>query len=152
MRRRAFTGWHMTGILVSFFLVVIAVNLTMARFAISTFGGTVVDNSYVASQNFNRWLATADHQRKAGWAATIKLERSRRVAIQLSHPATAKGPVTLHAVASHVLGRADPVALSFHPTAQGLWQSQIPLPQGRWDVKLEAKQADSTARFQQVLG
>jgi nitrogen fixation protein FixH len=55
---RRFTGRHMTGILVAFFGVVMTVNFTMAYVAISGFGGTVVDNSYVASQNYNRWLAT----------------------------------------------------------------------------------------------
>ena len=52
---KPFTGWHMTAILVGFFSTVIAVNVYMAHAAISTFGGTVVDNSYVASQEFNGW-------------------------------------------------------------------------------------------------
>ena len=59
---RTFTGWHMATILVSFFAIVVGVNLLMARFATSTFGGVVVENSYVASQQFNQplncWLAT----------------------------------------------------------------------------------------------
>ncbi|HMP45265.1 MAG TPA: FixH family protein, partial [Sphingopyxis sp.] len=42
--RRSFTGWHMTAILVGFFGVVMAVNFTMARLAMSTFGGKVVEN------------------------------------------------------------------------------------------------------------
>ena len=60
MSGRKFTGWHMTGILVAFFGVVVSVNVFMARAAISTFGGTVVDNSYVASQKFNGWLDKAE--------------------------------------------------------------------------------------------
>ena len=44
-KARRFTGWHMTTILVAFFAVVITVNIVMARFALSTFGGTVVENS-----------------------------------------------------------------------------------------------------------
>ena len=55
-RVRPFTGYHMTAILVAFFGVVIVVNFVMARYAVATFGGTVVDNSYVASQEFNGWL------------------------------------------------------------------------------------------------
>ena len=51
-----FTGRHMAMILVTFFGIVIAVNITMARYASSTFGGLVVDNIYVASLNFNGWL------------------------------------------------------------------------------------------------
>ena len=62
-KARRFTGWHMTTILVAFFAVVITVNIVMARFALSTFGGTVVENSYVASQHYNEWLARAAAQR-----------------------------------------------------------------------------------------
>ncbi|MFP5454579.1 MAG: FixH family protein, partial [Alphaproteobacteria bacterium] len=54
--RRGFTGRHMAASMVGFFTVVIAVNVTMATVASHSFGGTVVDNSYVASQRFNRWL------------------------------------------------------------------------------------------------
>ena len=50
---RTFTGRHMTMVLVAFFGTIIVVNFTMARFASSTFGGVVVENSYVASQHFN---------------------------------------------------------------------------------------------------
>src|SRR3546814_19411645 len=60
--RRPFTGRHAAMILIAFFGVVISVNIVMASFALSTFGGTVVDNSYVASQHSNEWLATADAQ------------------------------------------------------------------------------------------
>mgnify|MGYP001281167617 CR=1 FL=1 len=38
-----FTGRHMATILIAFFGVVITVNIVMARFALSTFGGTVVE-------------------------------------------------------------------------------------------------------------
>ena len=41
--------------------------------AIGTFGGTVVDNSYVASQNYNRWLADADEQEALGWKTKAAL-------------------------------------------------------------------------------
>ena len=57
---RPFTGRHMAMILVAFFGVVIVVNLIMARYASSTFGGIVVENSYVASQEFNKWLDEAE--------------------------------------------------------------------------------------------
>ena len=55
-----FTGKHFAVIIVAFFAVVVSVNVYMARAASSTFGGVVVENSYVASQNFNAWLAEAD--------------------------------------------------------------------------------------------
>lgn len=50
---REFTGKHMLFSMVAFFGVIITVNLVMARFAITTWTGLVVPNTYVASQQFN---------------------------------------------------------------------------------------------------
>jgi len=55
-----FTGKHFAVIIVAFFAVVIGVNLFMATQASATFGGVVVENSYVASQEFNKWLDEAE--------------------------------------------------------------------------------------------
>jgi nitrogen fixation protein FixH len=50
---KEFTGKHMLFSMVAFFGVIIAVNLIMARFAVTTWSGLVVPNTYVASQQFN---------------------------------------------------------------------------------------------------
>jgi nitrogen fixation protein FixH len=50
---KEFTGKHMLFSMVAFFGVIITVNLIMARFAITTWSGLVVPNTYVASQQFN---------------------------------------------------------------------------------------------------
>jgi nitrogen fixation protein FixH len=39
--------------MVAFFGVIITVNMIMARFAVTTWSGLVVPNTYVASQQFN---------------------------------------------------------------------------------------------------
>ena len=48
-----FSGRHMLLTMLAFFGVIIGVNLTMAWFARSSWTGLVVENSYVASQEFN---------------------------------------------------------------------------------------------------
>lgn len=53
-KSRAFTGRHMLATILTFFGVVIAVNLTMATLASTSWTGLVVENTYVASQQFNR--------------------------------------------------------------------------------------------------
>ncbi len=58
----AFTGWHMLGIMVAFFGVIIAVNITMAYKAVSSWSGLVVKNTYVASQEFNDKAETGKEQ------------------------------------------------------------------------------------------
>jgi nitrogen fixation protein FixH len=52
-RQSEFTGRHMLIIMLGFFAVVLAANLTMVYFARQSWTGLVVRNSYVASQEFN---------------------------------------------------------------------------------------------------
>ncbi len=54
---RPLTGWHVLAMFVAFFGVIIAVNITMAWKAISTFPGLEVENGYVASQSFDAEMA-----------------------------------------------------------------------------------------------
>ena len=59
LRPREFTGAHMMAVMVLFFGTIITVNLIMARFAVTTWSGLVVPNTYVASQEFNGKAAEA---------------------------------------------------------------------------------------------
>ena len=137
---RSFTGWHMTVILVGFFGVVIAVNLVMASFAAATFGGTVVDNSYVASQNYNRWLEQADNQERLGWVPTTRLDQSRRLQLSVTKDSAPLADVSVIGIATHPLGRAQSVSLAFDPSGAGALQSRQTLPAGRWRVQLTLRQ------------
>lgn len=148
---RRFTGWHMFAILIAFFGVVIAVNITMAMFATRTFGGTVVDNSYVASQKFNGWLAAARAQDELGWQSTVTLDEGRRVAVTV---ADAKGPLagaTVTALARHPLGREADVPLHFEADGEGRVRSASPLPTGRWLIHIEIRRGSEVARLVENL-
>jgi nitrogen fixation protein FixH len=139
---RRFTGWHMTGILVLFFGVIVAVNVTMAVFAATTFGGKVVENSYVASQKYNEWLAAAKAQEKLGWSHEVRLDDERHVAADLSvHDAR------LEATARHPLGREAEVPLRFVSEGKGRFRSTQALPQGRWIVHLAVRSGGEQARY-----
>ena len=60
-------GYHVAAMFVAFFGVIIAVNITMAWFASSSWTGLVVKNSYVASQNYNEKIDAARNQKAMGW-------------------------------------------------------------------------------------
>lgn len=136
---RRFTGWHMTGILVAFFAVVIAANMLMATLAVRSFGGVVVDNSYVASQKFNGWLKAARAQEAQGWRVTIAIDAQRRVQVSLADAAgTPLTGVVVTATAAHPLGRAPDIALSFREASPGRYSSERALPAGRWRLSLTA--------------
>ncbi|MCB9992894.1 MAG: FixH family protein [Hyphomicrobiaceae bacterium] len=64
---KRFTGWHMLGVVFLFFGVIIGVNIFMAYKAISTWTGLEVENSYVASQEFNTKLAASRAQHALNW-------------------------------------------------------------------------------------
>ena len=137
---RRFTGWHMTGILVAFFAVVIAVNCLMATLAVRSFGGVVVDNSYVASQKFNGWLDEARAQNRLGWRDEVTPLPGRHVALSLTDAQTK--PIaggTVRAVAQHPLGRAPDIALAFHERAPGHYTSDHALPPGRWQLRITVR-------------
>jgi nitrogen fixation protein FixH len=144
-----FTGWHMTAILVTFFGVVVVVNMIMARAAISTFGGTVVDNSYVASQHYNDWLAAARQQSQQHWRADATIDGGRHVVVTLS-----RGDASLlnaAGAAHHPLGREPDIALTFQPIGPGQLRSVQTLPAGRWQLRLVVGNDGETARIRNVV-
>jgi len=129
---RPFTGRKMAAILVGGFGVVIGVNLLMAWQASSTFGGVVVENSYVASQHFNRWLDQAQKAKALGWTVQATRGADGRVALATTGvPAGA----AVTGLARHPLGRRQAVPLTF--TGQdGVLASREALPAGRWTLRL----------------
>ena len=150
MTRKRFTGWHMAGILVAMFATIIAVNLVMAYFAVSTFGGTVVDNSYVATRNYNRWLAEARAQEALGWRVETTLDPDRRVRITAVAPT---GPIdaVVSAVASHPLGREPELAIAFSQAGDGQYVATRALRTGRWTLKITVTSGKDVARFTQDI-
>ena len=137
-----FSGRHMTMILLAFFGVVVAVNLTMATFATRTFGGVVVANSYVASQKYNGWLAAARRQDQLGWTIGARLDPDRHVSVAVD-----QSGVEASGFARHPLGREEDVTLTFGPDLR----SVEALPPGRWAVHLLFRKGAHEARLVEVL-
>jgi nitrogen fixation protein FixH len=146
--RGTFTGWHMLATMVAFFGVVIAVNVTMMQLARGSFGGVVVENSYVASQHFNTWLHDAAEQDALGWSAASALQADRTVAIAV---AGAPQAVAVTAMARHPLGRLPDQALVFHHEGAGRYVSTAALPAGRWTVRLQLAAGDQIWRQEVAL-
>lgn len=146
---RHFTGWHMTAILVLGFGVVVAVNLLMATLAVGSFGGVVVENSYVASQNFNAWLAEAREENALGWSASVSRSGEGHLLVQ-----TAGAPAGTEVAAElrHPLGREQPIALTLRSDGTGTFSSPEPLPEGRWLVRLTLSHDTDLMRLERPVG
>lgn len=144
---RPFTGRHITMILIAFFGVVIVVNFTMARIASSTFGGTVVDNSYVASQHYNEWLKRADAQDRLGWDESVDIDASRHVLLTVRKDGQPLAGLRVLATVNHPVGRTAPATLRFEAAAGGALRSVEPLAVGRWRLDLIVRQGRTEARY-----
>lgn len=145
--RGGFTGRHMAAILVSFFAVVITVNFTMARFAMSTFGGKVVENSYVASQHYNVWLARAEAQDRLGWTPHVSLDADHHVRIEIRKDDRPLADLHVAVTASHPLGRNAPSIVRFEAVEDGAWRSVEPLAVGRQRLDIVVGLGADEARY-----
>lgn len=138
-KRATFTGRHMAAIFVGGFAVVIAVNLLMASLAVGSFHGTVVDNSYVASQNYNGWLKQAAASKALGWQAVPRRRADGRVVVEtLAVPADAR----ITGAAAHPLGLRADTPLTFAPEGPAQWVSNEIVAPGRWQVRLAIRAGD----------
>jgi nitrogen fixation protein FixH len=145
---RPFTGYHAAAIIVGFFAVVIAVNFTMARYAVSTFGGTVVDNSYVASQKFNGWLAESRRERELGWtvAGPARDGDHLRISMQDKRGEPLAG-ASIRMRAVHPLGRAPDRELHFKEIVPGAYRSIEVMPAGRWMLRAVIARENRTMKL-----
>jgi len=142
---RRFNGWHMTAILVCFFAVVVVVNFTMAIVATRGFGGTVVDNSYVASQRYNEWLAAARRQDELQWTETVsRSDEQLSLRVTTADGMLAGGAIA--AMAEYPLGRSEPVVLEFTETEPGVYLSRQSLDSGRWILRMEIARGGNRKR------
>lgn len=143
-----FTGWHMTAIMVAFFGVVIAVNFVMASDAVRTFGGEVVENSYVASQRYNGWLAEARAQERAGWRADPAIRPDGRLTLSVGRAAQPVEGARVTVIAEHPLGTLPQRTLHLDAAGTpGVYVADAPLPRGRWLLRITIDQAGKRAHF-----
>ena len=141
-----FTGLHMLACMVAFFGVIIAVNITMATFASSSWTGLVVKNSYVASQKFNAELAEAEAQAALGWTSDLSY-RGQQITFDLRDDA---GRMLSPSVVMLSLGRPafeqKDQQIQLTANASGGFGTTIALDDGTWMMRLDAVVGDQTYR------
>lgn len=130
------TGRKVLLIMVAAFSVIIAANLAMLLAATGSFPGLVVQNSYVASQGFDRRTAA---QRALGWTAEAIY---RDGALQVVMTGRDEAPVT-GIVVTAVVGRPasdrDDIRLDLAERAGGAigaYSAPLDLAPGRWRVEI----------------
>jgi nitrogen fixation protein FixH len=131
-RPRVFTGYHMLGVMVLFFGTIITVNLVMARFAITTWTGLVVENSYVASQEFNARAAEMKAIDALGYKVDLDssdkgffLDLSDRTGAPVSSDVV---EIEFH----HPVGQVGDETLTLSPRGHGRFGTDQLIPEGEW--------------------
>jgi nitrogen fixation protein FixH len=138
---RRFTGTHLAAIVVAFFAVVITVNMTMATLASRTFGGLIVANSYVASQDFDEGLAAGARQAALGWNVAARIDGGWVVVDARGADGAPLAGATGTATLRHPIGPMKTRALELHRRPDGTLAARHGLQPGQWDalVRLEAQ-------------
>lgn len=149
---RPFTGWHMATIMVSFFAVIIAVNLTMAFFARSSWTGLVVKNSYVASQSFNRDAEIARQQQALGWQMTLSVKRDAVQLSVLDRENQAMAGLRIRAVLQRPTDEAGDQVLKLQETGAGIYRTEAAIGGGVWVADITAERTNNElVRFVQRI-
>ncbi len=141
------TGFKVLAIAGGAFAVILTANLTLAFNAVSSFPGLEVDNSYVASQNFNEELA---EQLGLGWEVSASVEAGMLV---LSFTDEDGRPVDVAALDA-TLGRATHIRDDQRPDFayhRGTFTAPVDLAPGNWNIRLEATAPDGTLFRQRVV-
>ncbi len=149
---RTFTGWHMAAITISFFAVILAVNLTLAFFARSSWTGLVVANSYVASQSFNRDAEIARQQQALGWQMKLSVKRE---AVQLSilgRENQAMAGLRVRAVLQRPTDEDGDQILELREAGAGIYVADAKIGSGVWVADITAEgPARKPVRFVQRI-
>lgn len=143
---RELTGRKVLAITIGAFSVIIAVNLVLAAKAVSTFPGLEVENSYVASQDFD---AEKKAQMALGWTLTHGYANG---ALTLAFRDRGGLPVQARDVSATV-GRTTETESDITPAftyANGVYSAPASLAPGKWMILLSAHAEDGTL-FRQRL-
>ncbi|UJW85565.1 FixH family protein [Devosia sp. SL43] len=129
-----FTGRHMLLITVAFFGVIVTVNAIMAVSASRTWTGLVVQNSYVASQEFQEKADAISAQHKAGWSFGISYEAGVLVLTSEGN-ARSLELADVQAFIHRPVGGHDDATIALSATPRG-YEAPIDLASGAWDVSI----------------
>ena len=133
-----FTGWHMWGILIAFFAVVIGVNVLLAVVSARSWTGMVVDDPYVAGQKFETQRKAHEEQVRAGWSPDFLYApgAARLVIVDgAGHPVDL-GDVKV--LINRPVGGHDDQSLTLSRKADGTYEAPLVLPDGAWDATVTA--------------
>lgn len=147
---RAFTGRHMLGLVLAFFGVIIAVNVTMAVLAGRTWTGLIVTNSYVESQHYNERLAAARRQAALGWHSDITATASGLTLTMRGRDGVALSGLQVTVRLARPTHEHDDRTMRLEERQAGRYHAEGGLAPGLWLADIEATDAAGRRYARQV--
>ncbi|MDQ0505321.1 FixH family protein [Xanthobacter agilis] len=144
-RPREITGAMVLAGLLAFFALVMTVNFTMARFAVSTFAGLETESSYKAGLAFSKESDAAEAQQARHWAVEVDLESpggTRRTVEVRALDAAGKPLSNLDADGrfAHPTDARRDVVLEVRPLGDGRYSASAEVGPGQWDLVIDFSQ------------
>jgi len=146
MAKREFTGWKFLAVIVTFFAVIFGANFSLVYAALGTFPGLEVENTYVASQTFNR---DREAQINLGWRAETSFDGKILSLSILDKDGSPAKITSLKATVGRSTFDSADQQLVF---AQGRSPYQVPrtLEIGKWEIRFSATAPDGEIFHQRL--
>ncbi|WP_119390772.1 FixH family protein [Taklimakanibacter lacteus] len=141
VRVKTIAGRQVFAIMATFFGIIIAVNATLAVFAMRSWTGLVVENGYVASQGFNRDLAEARRQAQLGWRESFDYAGGKLTLVLRDAQSRPIGRATVAVTLQRPSTDREDRQLTLIETSPGSYESAVALQPGLWDAEAIAHAA-----------
>ncbi len=143
--KRPITGRFVLICILSFFGVIVAVNVVMARFAVTTFGGLETASSYQAGLAFRGEEMAAGQQAERHWQVQAKVGNAagggRSLVVQASD-AAGQPLMKLEGTArlAHPANARFDTTVQLSPLGNGSYVATLDAPAGQWDLVIDLTQ------------
>ncbi|WP_429807623.1 FixH family protein [Ensifer sp. B1-9] len=147
---RPFTGWHMLGVMVLFFGTIITVNVIMAWNASHSWSGLVVQNTYVASQQFNGKVKEAKAFAASGLDGKLAIESG---ALRYTLTRQGKPELTADKVVAMLkrpVEEHEDMTVEMAHQGEGVFVAAATLKRGQWIADITATKGDTVVYRQAI--
>ena len=144
---RELTGRHVLVWLVSFFVIVFAVNGALVRAAISTFGGVETASSYQAGQRFEHEVATAERQDALHWqvGGTLRRDGAGEAVLDITARDAKGAPLTGLSADARLAHPADERldhVIAVRPLGAGAFHGRTAAQPGQWELIVDLSRGE----------
>ncbi len=148
-KEKKFTGKHFLISILSFFGVIIGMNIAFVYFATNTWTGLSKENAYVDGLNYNQTIEAAKIQKDLNWQSSLELEvvgSQKLISFELKdqdNQSLSGFDVTVKVGRPTLQGYDQTLVLA--ESRQGKYEATVDLPlNGQWHVSLSATSPTGT--------